>query len=64
MKPKLGEGTFDDLLGGFTTSKTKDGPKTIKEMRTDQLAQDIDPDELKVSSVFDPKNITWKMVAA
>ena len=42
---------FDDLLGGFSASKKDDGPKTIKDMRKDQLSKDVDPDTLKVSGL-------------
>lgn len=52
MRPKVSSSQFDDLLGDFSAAKKDDGPKTIKEMRKDQLAQDMDPDKLKVSHAF------------
>ena len=48
-RPKVAQNAFDDLLGGFSAAKRDDGPKTIKDMRKDQLAKDVDPDTLKVS---------------
>ena len=47
-RPKVDQHAFDDLLGGFSASKKDDGPKTIKDMRKDQLSKDVDPDTLKV----------------
>jgi len=48
-KPKVDEGTFDDLMGGlggqFTSRK---GPMTIKEMRKDVDVKDLDPDTRRV----------------
>lgn len=47
--PKVGNDAFNDLLGGhqFTSKATK--PTTLKDMKTEQIAQDMDPDKLKVS---------------
>jgi hypothetical protein len=42
---------FDDLLGsqGYQFPKRETGPRTINEMRKEELARDMDPDKLKVS---------------
>lgn len=49
VRPKAGEDDFADLLGsqGFTTA-TKNEPRTIKEMRRNELEKTLDPDDLKV----------------
>lgn len=52
-----GKGTdiFGDLLGsqGYQFSSKKEaGPRTINEMRKEELAKDMDPDKLKVSFSF------------
>jgi hypothetical protein len=41
---------FDDLLGsqGYQFPKRETGPRTINEMRKEELAKDMDPDKLKV----------------
>uniref|UniRef100_A0AAY5F2K6 DnaJ (Hsp40) homolog, subfamily C, member 6 n=1 Tax=Electrophorus electricus TaxID=8005 RepID=A0AAY5F2K6_ELEEL len=41
---------FDDLLSGqgFMGSKDKKGPKTIAEMRKEELAKEMDPEKLKI----------------
>lgn len=44
---------FGDLLGsqGYAFSSKKDaGPRTINEMRKEEMAKDMDPDKLKVNS--------------
>jgi hypothetical protein len=43
---------FDDLLGsqGYQFPKRETGPRTINEMRKEELAKDMDPDKLKVGS--------------
>jgi len=48
-KPKVSENAFEDLLGthNFTSSK-KDEPRTIKDMRREIDAKDMDPETLKV----------------
>lgn len=49
-KPKPTDVNFDDLLSGqgFTGSKEKKGPKTIAEMRKEEMAKEMDPEKLKV----------------
>lgn len=48
-KPKVSEDAFEDLLpGGHTFSATKKESRTIKEMRREIDAKDLDPDQLKV----------------
>ena len=43
----MGNATFDDLLGGGFTKKD-DGPRTIGEMRKQEMAEEMDPLKLKV----------------
>ncbi|XP_060775902.1 putative tyrosine-protein phosphatase auxilin isoform X3 [Neoarius graeffei] len=49
-KPKAADANFDDLLSGqgFTGSKEKKGPKTIAEMRKEEMAKEMDPEKLKI----------------
>lgn len=49
QKPKVSENDFEDLLPnqGFSKSDKK-GPKTMAEMRKQELARDTDPLKLKV----------------
>ncbi|KAG9343417.1 hypothetical protein JZ751_013581, partial [Albula glossodonta] len=49
-KPKMTEANFDDLLSGqgFTGSKEKKGPRTIAEMRKEEMAKEMDPEKLKI----------------
>ncbi|XP_053321083.1 cyclin-G-associated kinase [Spea bombifrons] len=49
-KPKVSESDFGDLLSnqGFSTKSGKQGPKTIAEMRRQELTKDIDPLKLKI----------------
>ena len=49
-KPRATDANFDDLLSGqgFTGSKEKKGPKTIAEMRKEEMAKEMDPEKLKV----------------
>ncbi|GBM11803.1 Cyclin-G-associated kinase [Araneus ventricosus] len=50
-KPKLDDDQFTDLLGnqGFTGfTKKNEGPKTIAEMRREELAKEMDPERLKI----------------
>ena len=47
--PKVDANAFDDLLGTHNfTSKPSSKPTTLKGLRTEQLAQEVDPDKLKV----------------
>lgn len=52
MKSKSDEDIFGDLLGSqgysFTSSKASTGPRTINDMRKEEMAKDMDPDKLKV----------------
>uniref|UniRef100_A0A8C8YLU6 Cyclin G associated kinase n=1 Tax=Prolemur simus TaxID=1328070 RepID=A0A8C8YLU6_PROSS len=50
QKPKVSENDFEDLLSnqGFSTRPEKKGPKTIAEMRKQDLARDTDPLKLKI----------------
>ncbi|KAM8961962.1 cyclin-G-associated kinase [Pelodytes ibericus] len=49
-KPKVLESDFGDLLSnqGFSAKSDKKGPKTIAEMRRQELTKDIDPLKLKI----------------
>ncbi|XP_023363468.1 cyclin-G-associated kinase [Otolemur garnettii] len=49
-KPKVSENDFEDLLSnqGFSTRPDKKGPKTIAEMRRQDLVRDTDPLKLKI----------------
>lgn len=51
-KPKV-SADFEDLLSGqgFNAHKDKKGPKTIAEMRKEEMAKEMDPEKLKVSNV-------------
>lgn len=51
-KPKATDANFDDLLSGqgFTGCKEKKGPKTIAEMRKEEMAKEMDPEKLKVKT--------------
>lgn len=43
--------TFNDLLGDHQFASRRDkGPKTIDDMRKKHLAEDMDPDKLRVFS--------------
>lgn len=52
-KPKV-SADFEDLLSGqgFNAHKDKKGPKTIAEMRKEEMAKEMDPEKLKVSNVL------------
>ncbi|CAH2293102.1 cyclin-G-associated kinase isoform X2 [Pelobates cultripes] len=49
-KPKVTESDFGDLLSnqGFSTKSDKKGPRTIADMRRQELTKDIDPLKLKI----------------
>lgn len=49
-KPKSSHANFDDLLSGqgFAGTKEKKGPRTIAEMRKEEMAKEMDPEKLKV----------------
>ncbi|KAG7326282.1 hypothetical protein KOW79_009683 [Hemibagrus wyckioides] len=49
-KPKATDANFDDLLSGqgFIGGKEKKGPKTIAEMRKEEMAKEMDPEKLKI----------------
>ena len=47
-RAKVSENAFDHLLGGFTATKRDDGPKTMKDLRRDELVKSSDPDKLRV----------------
>lgn len=52
-KPKV-SADFEDLLSGqgFNAHKDKKGPKTIAEMRKEEMAKEMDPEKLKVSKTL------------
>ena len=45
---------FEDLLSsqGFNAHKDKKGPRTIAEMRKEEMAKEMDPEKLKVSELL------------
>ncbi|KAG5847448.1 hypothetical protein ANANG_G00126170 [Anguilla anguilla] len=49
-KPKVAEANFDDLLSGqgFSGGKEKKGPRTIAEMRKEEMAKEMDPEKIKI----------------
>uniref|UniRef100_A0A672LBX6 Auxilin n=1 Tax=Sinocyclocheilus grahami TaxID=75366 RepID=A0A672LBX6_SINGR len=49
-QPKVSDTNFDDLLSGqgFAGTKEKKGPKTIAEMRKEEMAKEMDPEKLKI----------------
>lgn len=51
-KPKASDANFDDLLSGqgFAGAKEKKGPRTIAEMRKEEMAKDMDPEKIKVGT--------------
>ena len=59
-KPTVSNHAFEDLLGsqGFSSSSKSNEPKTIGSMRKQILAEDMDPDKLKVCSYrLDPDKL-------
>lgn len=53
-KPRASEANFDDLLSGqgFSGTKEKKGPRTIAEMRKEEMAKEMDPEKIKVGTFF------------
>uniref|UniRef100_A0A8C6U8N1 Auxilin n=1 Tax=Neogobius melanostomus TaxID=47308 RepID=A0A8C6U8N1_9GOBI len=49
-KPKASAANFDDLLSGqgFAGTKDKRGPRTIAEMRKEEMAKEMDPEKIKI----------------
>uniref|UniRef100_A0A8C1IGA0 Auxilin n=1 Tax=Cyprinus carpio TaxID=7962 RepID=A0A8C1IGA0_CYPCA len=49
-RQKVSDTNFDDLLSGqgFAGAKEKKGPKTIAEMRKEEMAKGMDPEKLKI----------------
>uniref|UniRef100_A0A8C6VKR9 Cyclin-G-associated kinase n=1 Tax=Naja naja TaxID=35670 RepID=A0A8C6VKR9_NAJNA len=56
-KPKVSENDFEDLLSnqGFSAKFDRKGPKTIAEMRKQELSKDMDPLKLKLLDWIDGK---------
>ncbi|XP_015705044.1 cyclin-G-associated kinase [Coturnix japonica] len=50
QKPKVSANDFEDLLSnqGFSAKSDKKGPKTIAEMRKQEMSKDMDPLKLKI----------------
>ncbi|TRZ13673.1 hypothetical protein HGM15179_013445 [Zosterops borbonicus] len=50
QKPKVSENDFEDLLSnqGFSAKSDKKGPKTIAEMRKQEMTKDMDPLKVKI----------------
>ncbi|XP_070598418.1 cyclin-G-associated kinase-like isoform X2 [Erythrolamprus reginae] len=57
QKPKVSENDFEDLLSnqGFSAKCDKKGPRTIAEMRKQELSKDMDPLKLKLLDWIDGK---------
>lgn len=53
-KPRASDANFDDLLSGqgFSGTKEKKGPRTIAEMRKEEMAKEMDPEKLKAGDTF------------
>lgn len=51
-KPKASDANFDDLLSGqgFAGTKEKKGPRTIAEMRKEEMAKEMDPEKIKAGA--------------
>ncbi|CAN9500886.1 unnamed protein product [Ophioblennius macclurei] len=49
-KPRASDANFDDLLSGqgFAGAKDKKGPRTIAEMRKEEMAKEMDPEKIKI----------------
>uniref|UniRef100_A0A3B5LJZ6 Auxilin n=1 Tax=Xiphophorus couchianus TaxID=32473 RepID=A0A3B5LJZ6_9TELE len=49
-QPRASEANFDDLLSGqgFAGTKEKKGPRTIAEMRKEEMAKEMDPEKIKI----------------
>ncbi|XP_029001959.1 putative tyrosine-protein phosphatase auxilin isoform X1 [Betta splendens] len=49
-KPRASDANFDDLLSGqgFAGTKERKGPRTIAEMRKEEMAKEMDPEKLKI----------------
>nr|XP_057929211.1 putative tyrosine-protein phosphatase auxilin isoform X4 [Doryrhamphus excisus] len=49
-KPRASDANFDDLLSGqgFAGTKDKKGPRTIAEMRKEEMAKEMDPEKIKI----------------
>ncbi|XP_051232128.1 putative tyrosine-protein phosphatase auxilin isoform X6 [Dicentrarchus labrax] len=49
-KPRVLDANFDDLLSGqgFAGTKEKKGPRTIAEMRKEEMAKEMDPEKIKI----------------
>ncbi|XP_061490072.1 cyclin-G-associated kinase isoform X2 [Rhineura floridana] len=57
QKPKVSENDFEDLLSnqGFSSKSDRKGPKTIAEMRKQEMSKDMDPLKLKLLDWIDGK---------
>ncbi|XP_062827613.1 cyclin-G-associated kinase isoform X3 [Anolis carolinensis] len=57
QKPKVSENDFEDLLSnqGFAAKSDRKGPKTIAEMRKQEMSRDMDPLKLKILDWIDGK---------
>ncbi|XP_073400796.1 auxilin isoform X1 [Dendrobates tinctorius] len=50
VKPKASADNFEDLLSsqGFNAHKERRGPRTIAEMRKEEMSKEMDPEKLKI----------------
>ncbi|CAH1774732.1 unnamed protein product [Owenia fusiformis] len=53
--PKVGEHAFEDLLGGNKLGSKKEGPKSLKDMKKEDLIKEMDPEKLKVKEWIEGK---------
>lgn len=44
------EDDFEDLIQGFASRPDRKGPRTIAEMRREEMTKDTDPLQLKVTN--------------
>lgn len=58
-KPKVKEDDFEDLLStqGFASRPDRKGPRTIAEMRRQEMTKDIDPLKLQVTKCYITKDV-------
>ena len=61
--PKVDANAFDDLLGSHKFTPKEEKPTTLKGMKNVQLAEDMDPNKLKVlTSLYLLLNIYYSVL--
>ncbi|XP_023343351.1 cyclin-G-associated kinase [Eurytemora carolleeae] len=48
VKPRVSQGAFDDLLGGFNPTSRDNQNRTIGEMKKVEVTKTMDPDDIKI----------------